>query len=200
MADALRAEADDERMMTVEEFRAWAERREGIWELVNGRPRAMVGPSSTHASIHNRAGYLLEKHLEETGSPCRPLTAPPVIPRSFARHNARIPDLVVTCEPSADGDWDVKNPILIIEVLSPRNAADTRENVVSYMSTPSLRDILILHSTTVRGELITREPGGVWPDPLILLGANTLVTLPSIGLSVPLKEFYKRTHLLTVEA
>lgn len=199
MANPNRVEADDPGRMTVEEFRSWCERRDGKWELVNGQPRAMVRPTTTHGAILARTTSLLDRHLDDQGNDCRVVAEPAVIPRGFSRHNARAPDLGVTCSPQSEDDWDMKSPVVLVEVLSPKNAADTRDNILSYMTIPSVRDILILHSTAMRGEVISRGPDGPWPDPVILVGAGTPVTLPSIGFSAPLGAFY-RTSKLAAEA
>ena len=65
--------------MTVDEFRTWADRQPGRWELVDGQPRAMSPASSTHGFIQARAAYLVERHIEASGNPCRSATEPPVI-------------------------------------------------------------------------------------------------------------------------
>src|SRR5688500_12863611 len=88
--------------MTVEEFRDWVGRQPGRWELADGQPRAMAPASATHGLIQARATYLVERHLADTGSPCRAATEAPVLPASFKRHNARVPDLSVTCSPQAE--------------------------------------------------------------------------------------------------
>jgi hypothetical protein len=85
--------------MTIAEFRDWADRQPGKWELVDGHPRAMAPASATHALILVRASLLIERHLEASGSPCRAAAEPPVVPAAFSRHNARAPDLAVTCAP-----------------------------------------------------------------------------------------------------
>ena len=129
--------------MTVDEFRTWADRQPGRWELVDGQPRAMSPASSTHGFIQARAAYLVERHIEASGNPCRSATEPPVIPAAYKRHNARAPDLGVTCAPPSD-DWELMRPVFLLEILSPTNEQDTRDNVWAYMTIPSVRQILLV--------------------------------------------------------
>lgn len=181
--------------MTVMQFRAWADRQPGRWELVDGQPRAMAPASTTHGLIQSRACFLIERHLEDAGSPCRVVVEAPVVPASFRRSNARVPDLTITCSPPAEDEWEIKAPIFLLEVLSPSNAQDTRDNVWAYMTVPSVRQILLLESTKVRGEMFTRKLDGTWPEEAQELLALDPVHVEEIGFTCPLSAFYARTNL-----
>ena len=86
-------------------------------------------------------------------------------------------------------------PILLIEVLSPGNKSETYENVRTYTTLPSVREIVIVHSTLVRAEWLVRDNHGHWPpNPTELNGSDPL-TLASIGASFALGEVYAGTHL-----
>jgi hypothetical protein len=50
------------------------------------------------------------------------------------------------------------DPVLLIEILSPRNQAKTWTNVWAYTSIPSVREILILRGDRVAAELLRRPP------------------------------------------
>ena len=63
------------------------------------------------------------------------------------------------------------------------------------MTVPSVRQILLLESTRVCGEMFTRRPDGTWPEEAQeLLGADP-VHVEQIGFTSPLSEFYARTSL-----
>jgi Uma2 family endonuclease len=96
----------------------------------------------------------------------------------------RIPDLSVTCEPVTADDLLLREPILIIEIRSPSNTADTRAAVVCYMSIPSVQEILVLHSMEIKAELLRREEDAPWTR-LTLLPDDD-VTLASIGFTARL--------------
>lgn len=181
--------------MDVTEFRDWADRQPGKWELVDGWPRAMAPASATHGLIQARAAFLVERHIEDTGSPCRAVTEAAIVPSSFKRHNARAADLVVTCSSPAEDGWEVNEPVFILEILSPSNEQDTRGNVWAYMSIPSVRQILLLHSTSVRGEVFQRRGDGTWPEEAQALSAGDIVRVEPVGFGCPLGSFYARTSL-----
>ena len=69
----------------------------------------------------------------------------------------------------------------MVEILSPLNENDTRNNVWSYTTIPSVWEILhVLHAADVRAELLRREEDGAWPDNSLMLTLGDTVTLESI--------------------
>ena len=183
--------------MTVAEFQDWepeaslADRR---WHLVDGEPVCMAPTSENHGAIQSEAAYLLTQHLRNAGSPCRVITAPGVVPRVRSISNERIPDLGVTCSP-ASGAKAVANPVVLIEILSPSNEAQTRANVWAYTTIPSVVEILLLSSTSILGELLRRNPQGEWADDPLMLSGDSVVELASIGFTASMHDFYATTSL-----
>ncbi|HVC62267.1 MAG TPA: Uma2 family endonuclease [Acetobacteraceae bacterium] len=181
--------------MTVDEFLDWASGAPGKWQLVDGEPRAMAPASATHGIIQAYFAYVLNRHLINGGSSCAVVTEPAVVPQIRAHSNMRVPDLAVTCAIVQAGQVAVQEPVLLVEILSPSNEADTRQNVWAYASIPSVREILILHSTRIAAELLRRRPDASWPEEPHPVGPADQLTLESIGLTVLLAELYARTHL-----
>lgn len=71
--------------------------------------------------------------------------------------------------------------MLIIEILSPSNTAETWANIWAYATIPSVREILIVHSTAIVAEVLRRDAEGNWPDRPERIEEGDL-TLSSIGL------------------
>jgi Uma2 family endonuclease len=175
--------------ITADEFLAWSGDGTGqAFQLVDGEPRALSPGSATHAILQATLAYV------ETGSPCRVATEPAVAPRLRANLNLRVPDLGVTCTPVEPGQLALADPVLLIEILSPNNEADTWENVWAYASIPSVREILVVHSTRVAAELLQRRADGVWPEEPAPIGPADTLLLESIGLACPLVDLYAYTH------
>lgn len=186
--------AQPDHLMTVAEFLAWDPGDGRMWQLVDGVPTAMAPPSERHGAIQNEMGRLIGNHLLGQGSPCRCITTPGIVVPAAAG-NMRIPDLAVTCAPPAAGATvPVPDPILIIEVLSPGNQRETWFNVWAYTLLPSVRDILVLHSSAVRAALLRREPDGAWPEEPDSIAKGDLV-LDSIGFRLPLADVYRTSGL-----
>ena len=182
--------------MTLAEFLTWKpdDPSARSWQLIDGEPVAMAPGSQTHGAIQAELGALLRNHLLERGSPCRVVSEAGVVPRLRADRNYRIPDLGVTCVPPS-ADHMLPDPVLLIEILSPSNEAETWSNVWTYASIPSVAEILVVHSTKVAAELLRRDANGNWPDEPVTLGPDEAVTLESIGFSAPLCSFYRTTVL-----
>ncbi len=182
--------------MAVDEFLAWdsGDHTGRRWQLVDGEPVAMAPASDNHGSIQAELARLLGNHLVERGSSCRVVTEPGIVPRVRASENWRIPDLGVTCTPS-DGGVEVPAPVLLIEILSPNNYAETRTNVWAYATIPSAREILVVNSVRVEAELLRRRDDGTWPEQPEAVPADGDMELVSIGYAVPLAALYRTTSL-----
>jgi Uma2 family endonuclease len=89
----------------------------------------------------------------------------------------------------------VPDPVLLVEILSPGNEADTRENVWAYASIPSVREILIVHSTGVAAELLRKQSDASWPKEPEEVGPGDTLRLESIDLTCSLIDLYAHTHL-----
>jgi Uma2 family endonuclease len=154
----------------------------------------MAPGSDAHGAIQNEIGALLRNHLLEQRGPRRVVTEPGIVPRVRANRNYRVPDLGVTRAPPSH-DLMVSEPIVLIEILSPSNEADTRANIWAYTTVPSVREILAIRSTRIEAELLIRGADGAWPAEPEIVDPGGVVTLASIGFSTPLIAAYRTTAL-----
>lgn len=180
--------------MSVPEFLDWADLTDGRWELVDGEPRAVTPPLRTHGTLVIELGRLLTNAFVAQGSACVAVADAGVIPRMLAAHNMRVADLVVTCSPYQAEERAISDPVLIVEVLSPSNGAETWSNVWTYTSIPSVREILLLHGDAIRAELLRRGPDGAWPERPDTVGEGEL-SLASVGFRCDLAAIYRGTRL-----
>ena len=182
-------------LMTVEEFLEWPGDREGLkYDLVDGVPRAHAAPSDEHGTIQMRVGSLLTAHLDATRPGCRVVIGSGVRPKFRAKWNFRQPDLTVTCHPNVKGTKGIPDPSVIVEILSPSNAADTWDNVRNFMTLPSMREIAIVHSTRVFAELLVRDAAGAWPEDPVGLAGTDVLRLDSIAFEMPVASAYRGTY------
>ena len=180
--------------LTMAEFLAWEPGDGRKWELVDGEPRAMAPAQAIHSLLQAELARLIGNHLLEQGGPCRAATEAAIVPRVQANHNLRVPDLVVTCTPGDGDDGLISAPVLIAEILSPSNQAQTWSNVWAYTSIPSVQEILVLHSVGIGAEVLCRGPDGAWPADTSKVKAGDLV-LESIRFRAPLADVYRTTRL-----
>ena len=85
----------------------------------------MAPASRTHGSLQDELGRLIGNHLAAQDSPCVVVTTPGVIPHVQASRNVRIRDLAATCSDHQVEEAGLTDPVLVVEVLSPSNQAET---------------------------------------------------------------------------
>lgn len=156
---ALRKELMDH--LSLAEVLAWdSDDRSGRrWQLCDGVPVAMTPATEAHDAIQAELSRLIGNHLLESGSRCRVISAPGVVPRIRSADNVRIPDLAVTCAPPG-AERLLAEPVLLIEIFSPSNADETWANVWAYTTMRSVTEIVVISSTSVAAQLLFSRRGG----------------------------------------
>jgi Uma2 family endonuclease len=147
-------------------------------EYLDGEIVAMAGGSRAHNLLATRAARLLGNHLE--GSACRVYQSDMKV-RVERANRFYYPDVMVCCDPltSEADDYYETGPKLIVEVLSPRTAAnDDGEKRVNYQTLDALEEYLLLDPDTLAAVLYRRS-GAFWTR--ISLMAEDDLELHSIG-------------------
>lgn len=160
-------------------------------EYFDGIIEAMAGARYAHNSICMNLSVTVGGTLR--GKSCTPVGSDQRVQILNGRAYV-YPDLTVFCGPPAfnqDDNLDtLTNPALLVEVLSPSTAnKDRGEKFMYYRQIPSLRQYLMLDSTTIHAELFTRDELGRW----VLTETRDLAAvldLSSISCQVPLAEVY----------
>jgi Uma2 family endonuclease len=109
------------------------------------------------------------------------------------------PDAQVICGPIQFHGPDVSrttvlNPTVVIEVLSPGTAAyDRGEKMRAYLSVPSLKQYVLIESTTAYAEILTRaEAGWLRTD---AKGVESTLAIASIDVELKMSEVYLGVEL-----
>ena len=182
--------------VTVIDFLTWPGDGSGRrYQLVDGEVRAISTGTTTRGLIQATLACLLGNQLDTSGSACHAIIRPCVEPRVRASLNLRLPALGVTAAPDEPGRHALPEPLVLIEILSPGNASDTWDNVWSYTTIPSVREIAVVHSTRVLVELLRRGTDGSWPEEPEEIGPGGTLCLDSIGFACALADVYAQTHL-----
>lgn len=180
---------------TVEEYLELEKISEIRHEYVEGQIHAMSGASKRHNRLAGRIYSRLERLLGI--SQCQPYineVKVKIHPRLYY-----YPDVVVTCEEPAedpDSDYDIADPILIVEVLSPSTQdIDNREKKIAYQTLAALREYCIVSQATMKVEFYRHQyPGEEWQVTLHT-DPNDIVSFESVGLKLSLAEIYEGIRL-----
>ena len=182
--------------MTADDFLAWPGDGTGrTFQLVDGEVRSVSPASDAHALIQANLTYLLIGALRAADLPLFVRTEGAIVPGLNASTNVRVPDLVVSGALNERGQQTVPDPVLIVEVLSPGNRDDTRDNVRAYATLPSVQEIAVLHSTRILAEVHRRGPDGAWAADPELVGPGERLFLVGAGLDRAVEDAYTGTWL-----
>lgn len=133
-----------QRKMTVEEFLAWAEGREGRWELYNGVPYAMSPERTGHIKVKAAVYLALLGAVRKAGLPFHVLADGAGV--RISRHVLHSPDALLYRGPELPDDAiEVPNPVVLVEVASPSTRKfDDTVKLKDYFSLPSVHHYLIV--------------------------------------------------------
>ncbi len=100
-----------------------------------------------------------------------------------------IADIAATCTPNERGRQAIKDPILIVEILSPGTERHDRlTKVPVYRGIDSVEEILLIDSESIYAEVLRRE-GDRWITVLVR-GPDAVLGLSCVDLSVATTELY----------
>lgn len=168
-------------------FLEWCTHQEEAYELVDGVPRLMVGARSAHDNVVVNGLTTLRQKLK--GGPCRPFTEALAI--KIPNGNVRRPDITVDCGTNDPDRLHLDRPVLVIEVLSrSTRQIDLVRKLAEYQRVPTIEYILIIEPDEISGVLHTRQGADAWST-LLLVGGETEIPLPVLGISLNLSDFYE---------
>ena len=171
----------EKRRMTADEFLAWDAGQSVKHEFLRGEVFAMAGGEDRNDTVAGNLYIVLRRHL--AGSGCR-VFGSDVKLRVEAEDCFFYPDLMVTCSAADATDRLVKRePVLVVEVLSPSTAAfDRGEKFAAYRRLPSLAEFLLVDIDARRCELFRKGADGLWV--LHPTQGEEPLQLASLGLTV----------------
>src|SRR5207237_10680479 len=109
-----------------------------------------------------------------------------------------VADIAATCAPIEGGRQAIKDPFLIVEILSPSTERhDRRIKLPVYRQIATVQEILLIASDGLYAEL-HRRAGAQWITE-ILRGADARLALISVGIDIPLAALYDGIVLADAE-
>jgi Uma2 family endonuclease len=181
------------RPMTREQFLAWEEKQPLRYEFDGFQPVAMTGGTAAHAGIQRNLAIAVGGRLR--AGPCRFYGSDLKIETA---NGFRYPDGFVVCSPVARNATVVRDPVVIFEVLSESTAGiDLVTKNQEYSASPSVQRYIVLTQDAVGGTMFERVAAD-WVGHL--LGADSVLHMPEIGIELPLAELYDGVDIATADA
>ncbi|MHB8814044.1 MAG: Uma2 family endonuclease [Steroidobacteraceae bacterium] len=176
--------------MTWEEYLTFEERSPHRHEYINGTVYAMSGASLAHNQIAQELVVAFRSHLR--GGPCRPFLLEAKL--EIRTGNDQImyyPDVMVSCRPEDRTDQVVRNPRLVVEILSRSTQhIDRREKAMTYQRVEAIEEYVLIGQDQPRVIIHRRAEG--W-RPMLYSSMDARVEFRSIGLQMPLAQMYEGT-------
>jgi Uma2 family endonuclease len=173
--------------MTVDQYFAWAERRPGRYELVDGAVVEMPPETAGHAKIKAAIYVALMTAIRRHGVPCH------VLPDGMT---VRIDDTTVY-EPDAvvyggeevdEAAVEIPNPLIVAEVLSPSTRhVDLSAKLAGYLRVPSIVHYLIVDPTQPLIIHHVRQNGDTFLTRVVRDGT---IVLDPPGMEIAIAEVY----------
>jgi Uma2 family endonuclease len=169
-------------------FLAWAEGREGRYELANGRVVMMTGGSVGHALVVRGLFKALDARLTDTDWIA--LTSDLAV--RIGRNTVRYPDVVVHTKSGKIRDLAATNPVLIAEVLSPSSVTnDLGDKAAEYLHLESASAYVVLSQDEPKAWVWVRGAAGFAAGPEVMKGGEAVIRIPVLSIEFPLAEVYE---------
>jgi Uma2 family endonuclease len=176
------------RRTTLDEFLDWDDGTDTRYELWSGVIVAMTPPTPMHGRLASRLIRRLGAALDGR-APCDVYTEAGIV-RPDRNDTFYVADIVVSCEVLRPDERLLREPILIVEVLSPSTGISDRQiKLADYRSIPSVQEILLIDSQSMFAE-VHRRDGERWVTEIVRGGDGTL-TLASIPARLGMAEVYQ---------
>ncbi len=166
-------------------------------ELHEGHLVTMQGATKSHNRIvANLLGGIVP-HLKGNRCEVFPSDLRVYIPSA---ESFTYPDLSIVCGSPEDLDDTyldtIKNPAVIVEVLSPSTEKyDRGTKFFYYMQIAALKEYIMVSSTSRYIQTARKQAGGLWQFNE-LSGKEAVLSIPTIQYQLPLSEVYDRVEFL----
>ena len=174
--------------MTWDEYLAFEEQSPYRHEYINGAVYTMNGESLAHNQIAQELVVAFRSHLR--GCLCEPFFLQVKLEIQAARDKiAYYPDAMVSCRSKDRSDQIVRNPKLVVEILSrSTRCIDQREKAMTYQSVESIEEYVLIAESEPR--IVVHRRADDW-RPVVVSTMEAQVEFRSIGLQMPMARIYE---------
>ena len=181
---------------TIDEYLEMEQVSQEKHEYYEGEIFAMSGSKVTHNIIAMNTSTLFTSKLK--GKPCRPFNSDQ---RIHIEKNSLFtyPDISIVCgdiETRNNDDWNILNPTVIVEILSPSTRDyDRGQKFKLYRDIPTLKEYILVESEAINVEIFFLNNENHWELREYKSIENYFI-LESIQVKLELTEIYEGTKLI----
>lgn len=177
--------------LTIKEYLEYEKTADQKHEYYQGEIFAMAGAKIAHNRVVVRLTGLLSQQLR--GKSCEPFNSDQRI-HIPANTLFTYPDISIVCgevKTLDNDDYNILNPSIIIEVLSPGTKNyDRGEKFQLYRDIPTLKEYILVDSQFVDVEAFRINAHGHW-ELEEYKSLKAVLQIPGISVSLPLSEIYE---------
>ena len=166
-------------------------------EYYKGEIFAMSGVKRTHDVIVTNLSREVGNKLKD--KPCQTFSSDMRI-HIPANTLFTYPDLSIVCgkeEFLNDDDWNLLNPTVIVEVLSPSTRSyDRGDKFKLYRDIPGLQQYVLIDTEKISIEVWSVNASGRWGDLIEYRDIKDLLTISSIDVVIPVTDIYAITGVV----
>src|SRR5215469_6068180 len=174
--------------MTLDEFLRWDDGTETHYELIGGFPVAMAPPAAARRMLATRLVSRIDLALEKR-RPCNAQGDAGVV-RPERMDTYFEADIAATCERHEFGQQALKEPFLIVEILSPSTERhDRRVRLPAYRRIETVDEVVLIASDDLYAE-VHRRAGAQWITEILRSG-DAVLSLASVPIEIRLSDLYE---------
>ena len=172
--------------LTLDEYIEWENAQRERNEFVRGEVFALVGGRRSHGRVVSNLNRRLSEAVE--GTSCQVFSESMKV--QVAADSILYPDVFVTCDPNDLRTEQVfRNPIVVVEVLSPSTQAYDRSlKFALYRALSSLREYVLIDIDARRVEAFRVGADGLWV--LHDMSGQAALSIPAIDATIPMTEVF----------
>ena len=175
---------------TIDEYLALEQRTQLKHEFIDGQVYAMSGGTVNHGIISSNTLFAIQSALNQQKKNC--LTLNSDVKVAVTQKNSYLyPDVFVVCGEIEKEKEAIKNPTLIIEVLSKSTQGyDQTKKFRLYRTIPSFQEYVLIDQEQAIAEIFFRETESSWQIATIQ-GLENNITLTSLNISLKMADIYQ---------
>lgn len=185
-------------ILTVEDYIQQEIKADTKYEYHNGKTFALAGGTVNHGKISGNVYVEIRNRLKESNSSCLPFNSD--VKLYIDKSNSYVyPDAMVICNDAINSTEEknaVKNPILIIEVLSKSTSAyDRGDKFYLYRQISTLKEYVLIEQDKYVVDIHYKESNSDLWRITRYEGINTIVNFQSLNIEISMQDLYFSTRI-----